>query len=226
MDSKLKVKAFLGLLSTPFVLGVPVFVAAGTLSYWEAWVFLAFFTVATSVHTLYLLKHDPELLERRMRAGPRAEKRSAQRVIMCFVLAAFFGLFIIAGLDHRFGWSHVPGAVALVGDLMVALSYGVFLIVFQANRFASATIEVAEGQKVISTGPYGLVRHPMYSGALLLMLGIPLALGSLWGMLGVLAAVPILIWRIVDEEKFLAGSLEGYTEYCNKVKYRLLPGLY
>lgn len=226
MDAVLKRKALAGFFLTPLVLGVPLFLSAWTLNYWEGWVFIAVFTGAALWHTFYIIKNAPGLLERRMRAGPTAEKRPAQRIIMSFMIVVFIGLFVVAGLDHRFGWSHVPLPTVLVADVMVVLSFAIFNIVCKQNTFASATIEVAEGQKVVSTGLYGLVRHPMYSGAILFSIAVPLALGSYWAALLVAAISPILLWRIVDEERFLLQDLPGYKEYCEKVRYRLIPGLY
>ncbi len=226
MNSELKLKVFLGVLATPLVFAVPIFLAAWTLNYWEAWVFLAVFSTATALHTIDLSLNDPELLKRRMRVGPGAERRPAQRIIMVIILMSFFLLPVVSGLDHRFGWSNVPAGLAILGDALISLAYIVFYIVFKENRFASATIEVAEGQQVSSTGLYGIVRHPMYAGALLLMIGIPLALGSYWALLVLVVAFPALHWRIVDEERCLVTDLAGYREYCSKVNYRLIPGVY
>src|ERR1700679_99920 len=172
------------------------------------------------------MKKKSALLERWMKSGLSAEKRGAQKIIMRCMLVLFVAIFIGCGIDHRLGWSHAPMVVPVIGECMIVLSFVVFDLVFRANTFASATIEIAEGQKVISTGPYGLVRHPMYSGALVLLLGIPLALGSLWAVLVSISLLPLLIWRIVDEEKLLHKELDGYTEYCAKVKHRLIPGIY
>lgn len=145
---------------------------------------------------------------------------------MSLVIAAFVGLIIVAGLDHRFGWSHVPTAVVILADLLIVLSFALFNMVCKENEFASATIELAKDQTVISTGPYGLVRHPMYSGAVLLSIAMPVALGSWWGVLLIVALLPALLWRIFDEEKFLLTDLGGYKEYCEKVRFRLLPGVF
>lgn len=219
-------KAFFGIATMPIILGLPLFLAAGTFSYWEAWLFLAVFTTVTGLHTAYLIKTDRALLERRMRAGPSAEKRPEQRIIMILMLAAYLAIFVVAGFDRRFDWSIVPPIVAVGADLLVIFSYLIFFEVFRENSFASATIEINDKQKVVSTGLYGIVRHPMYAGAVILTAAIPLALGSLWAALSVLVVVPVLHWRIVDEEKFLLENLEGYKEYCSKVRHRILPGLY
>jgi protein-S-isoprenylcysteine O-methyltransferase Ste14 len=226
MDRKLKSKAFAGLVIVSLIMGAVLFVSAWTLDYWQGWVFLAVYFAASASITIYLLKNDPALLERRMKGGPTAEKRLPQRIIMLVLTIAFVALFVVSGLDHRFGWSHLAVLGALTGDGLVALSFFVYHLVFRENSFASATIEIAQDHKVIATGLYGLVRHPMYSGGMIFLLGIPLALGSLWAVLISLTLLPFLIWRITDEEKLLAKELSGYNEYCAKVKYRLIPWLY
>ena len=208
------------------VMGAPIFLAAWSFAFWQAWLFLVVFSIATTTHALILLKYAPDVLVRRMKAGPTAETRPVQRIIMSCITASFVLFLVVCGLDHRFGWSNVPLPVVLFGDLLIAISFYVFTKVCLENHFASATIELHEGQNVVSTGMYGVVRHPMYAGALLLLLGIPLALGSVYSGLLIFLATGILIWRISDEEKFLLSHLNGYTEYCNKVRYRLIPGLY
>jgi protein-S-isoprenylcysteine O-methyltransferase Ste14 len=145
---------------------------------------------------------------------------------MSLTSLGFIGLLVIPALDRRFGWSHMPPWVALAGDVLVGLGFlGVFFV-FRENSFTSATIELAPDQKVISTGPYALVRHPMYAAALVMLLGIPIALGSMWGVLVIVAIMPALIWRLLDEEKFLAKNLPGYREYQTTVRYRLIPGVW
>ena len=142
---------------------------------------------------------------------------------MLFASLGFIGLIVFPALDHRFAWSHVPPYAALAGDVLVMLGWLAIFFVFKENTFTSATIELAPDQKVISTGPYALVRHPMYAGAFVMLLGIPIALGSWWGLLVIAAMMPALIWRLIDEEKFLARNLPGYVEYQKKVQYRLIP---
>ena len=226
MDERLKRKAIFGVMVTPLMFGLPLFVSAGTLNYWQGWLFLAVFVIATILHTVYLAKNDPELLERRMRAGPTAEKRTVQQIVMAVVTALFFLILVLGGLDHRFGWSALPFWIPLSGDALIALSYVGYFFVFRQNRFAAATIDVVEGQTVISTGLYGIVRHPMYAAGLLMFFGMPLAVGSLYALVPVFFALPVLIWRLLDEEKCLAENLNGYKEYCAKVKYRLVPGIF
>jgi protein-S-isoprenylcysteine O-methyltransferase Ste14 len=186
-------------------------------------VYLAVFTGATALVTLDLMRRDTALLERRMRGGPLAEKRPAQKRIMVFTSIGFLALLVVPALDYRFGWSAVPLAGVIAGNALVAVGFFVIFLVYRENTFTAATIQIAEGQKVVSTGPYAVVRHPMYSGGALYLLGTPLALGSCWGLAAVAAMQPILIWRLLDEERFLATSLPGYADYPQRVVHRLVP---
>jgi len=208
------------------VVAAVLFALPWTLDWWQAWLFLAVYFGASIALMIDLLKRDPALLERRMHGGPLAEDRLAQKLIMLVASAAFVALLAIPALDRRFGWSHAPAVVALVGDALVLLGgYGVWRV-FCENSFTSARIELAAGQRVISTGPYARVRHPMYAGALVMMAGIPLSLGSPWGLLALVAMMPALIWRMSDEEAFLATNLPGYAAYQERVRYRLIPHLW
>jgi protein-S-isoprenylcysteine O-methyltransferase Ste14 len=216
-------KAWVALLLLFLVMAALVFIPPWTFEYWQAWAFLTVYFAASAAITLYLIKQDPQLLARRMSGGPTAEKLPAQRIIMSLTSLGFVGLLVIPALDRRFGWSHMRPWVALAGDVLVGLGFlGVFFV-FRQNSFTSATIELAPDQKVISTGPYALVRHPMYAAALVMLLGIPIALGSMWGLLVFVAILPALLWRLFDEEKFLAKNLPGYREYQTRVRYRLIP---
>lgn len=208
------------------VMGALLFACAGTIAYWQAWVYLGVFFGASLAITLYLLKNDPALLERRMRGGPMAEKESQQKIIHTLASLGFTAMLVVPALDRRFGWSHTPLTVVLLGDTLVALCFYAIFLVYKENTFTSATIEVAENQKVVDTGPYEIVRHPMYAGASLLFIGSPLALGSYWGILALAAVVPALIWRLLDEERLLARDLPGYADYCAKVRWRLIPGVF
>lgn len=203
-----------------------LFVPPWTLDWWQAWLFLVVYFGGSLVLMLDLAKRDPALLERRMKGGPWAEERLEQKIIMTFASLGFVGLLLIPAFDRRFGGSHLPGIVALAGNGLILIGgYGVWRV-FRENSFTSARIELASEQRVISTGPYAHVRHPMYATALVMMTGIPIALGSLWGLLALVAMIPALIWRMFDEEKFLATCLPGYAEYKQKVRYRLIPHLW
>jgi protein-S-isoprenylcysteine O-methyltransferase Ste14 len=216
-------KAFGGLLQLVVTLAAALFIPAWTLNYWQAWVFLAVFSIAVLAITIYLIKKDPGLLERRIKAGSGAETQRSQKIIQFLAAIAFMSIFILSALDHRFTWSFMPSYLVVAGDFLVALGLLVVFFVFRENSFASATIEIAAEQKLVATGPYAIVRHPMYSGAFIMLLGVPLALGSLWGLITVIPIMVVIIWRLVDEEKFLQKSLTGYSDYQNNVKHRLLP---
>lgn len=203
--------------------GVALFWPAGTFHYWQAWVFVAVFMATTIGPSLYLAVRDPAALQRRLHGGPTAETRIVQKIVIWAVTGSAFAAFVLSALDHRFGWSSVPVAVVVLGNILVAV--GLILaqtVVFQ-NSFAGASIQVEDEQPLVSTGLYGLVRHPMYFGAVLMMFGTPLALGSYWALLVSIMAVPIFGVRIADEEKMLRAELAGYDEYTQKVRYRLLP---
>ena len=208
------------------VMGLLLFVSAGNVRYWHGWVYLSIVAATGALITIYLARHDPALLERRMRGGPGAEKQPAQKRIMWSVLLAFIALFVVPALDYRYGWSRVPMGAALAGDVLVVVGFYFIFLVYRVNTFASATVGVVADQRVISTGPYALVRHPMYASALLYLLGTPLALGSYWGFLPIAAVMPLLIWRLFDEERLLRERLQGYREYQQKVRYRLVPGIW
>lgn len=224
--ASLKTRAWLGLAFLAVAMGLLLFVPAGTSHYWQAWAYLGIFFGLSFLTTLYLSKRDPALLERRLSAGPSAETRGSQKLIMLFVSAAFVGLLVVSALDYRFGWSQVPLIGILIGEFLVAIGFSFIFRVYQENTFTSATIQIAEGQRVISTGPYAIVRHPMYASALLYLIGTPLALGSYWGLVPVVGMLPFLIWRLLDEEHLLSKELPGYIEYEKDVRFRLLPGIW
>jgi protein-S-isoprenylcysteine O-methyltransferase Ste14 len=224
--NRLLLKAFAGLLFFFVAMAALLFVPAGTIDYWQAWMFLAVYFACSIALSLYLMIADPALMQRRMRGGPTAEKEPVQKIIMVITSLGFVGLLVVPALDHRFAWSQMSPIMALAGDALVVIGWLAIFVVFRENSFTSATIELAPDQKVISTGPYALVRHPMYAGALVMLLGIPIALGSWWGILVFAAILPALIWRLFEEEKFLARKLAGYVEYQNKVRYRLIPAIW
>jgi protein-S-isoprenylcysteine O-methyltransferase Ste14 len=216
-------KAFSALARFLITFALILFLAAWTLAYWQAWLFLAVFSVAVIAITYDLARNDPQLLERRLNAGPGAEKSPKQKIIQLLAMVAFIAILIFPPIDHRHGWSTVPPLVSVFGDLLVALGFLIIFFVFRANTYASAVIETSADQRIITTGPYAFVRHPMYSGALVMLLGVPLALGSWWGLLTIIPLALVLVWRLLDEEKFLLAHLAGYAEYQTQVPHRLLP---
>ena len=205
------------------IMAALLFLPAWTLNYWQAWAFLAMFGALSFAVTLYLMIKDPKLLARRVYAGPTAEKETSQKIIQTLTSIGFIAILVVSALDHRLAWTRLPFYVSLAGDALVALGFLIILFVYKENTFASAIIELAPEQRVISTGLYKLVRHPMYMGAFFLLVGIPLSLGSLWGLFVIVLTMPALIWRLLDEEIFLAKNLSGYTEYQSTVTYRLVP---
>jgi protein-S-isoprenylcysteine O-methyltransferase Ste14 len=206
--------------------GIALFLPAWTFAYWQAWVFIAVFTTASIISTGYLTLRNPAALRRRMKAGPTAETRPVQRILISAIVLSVVATLVVSSLDHRFGWSTVPVSVVVLGNVLVFVGLSLAELVVVQNGYAAATITVEDEQPLISTGLYGLVRHPMYSGTLIMMIGTPLALGSLWGMLAVALTLPVLAARILDEEKMLNEELGGYREYTARVRYRLVPHLW
>src|SRR5512140_2446860 len=224
--ASLILRSFAGLLFLLGVLGLALFASAGTVSYWQAWLYLAVFGLSVLLITLYLFVRDRRLLERRLNVGPAAERQRAQQVIQGLASMFFLLVYVVAGLDRRFGWSHVPPAISVVSEAAVALGLLVVFLVFRANAYTSAIIEVADQQRVVSSGPYALVRHPMYSGAFLMLLCTPPALGSWPALLFVVPLMLVIVARLQAEERFLAASLPGYEDYRRKVRSRLIPGIW
>jgi protein-S-isoprenylcysteine O-methyltransferase Ste14 len=208
------------------VFGSMLFVPAGTFNYWQAWVFLAAVAVSAWAPIIYVLQTNPGALQARMRGGPAAESRLAQRVVIAGLYLSLATMVVVSVLDHRFRWSPVPTAICLLGDVLVIVGLAVVALVIIQNSYAAATVQVQPDQKVIATGLYGLVRHPMYTGNVIMMVGIPLALGSYLGLVFVIPGLIVLALRIRDEEKLLAQELDGYREYTRKVRYRLAPGMW
>ena len=214
--------ALLGLL----FFGLALFLPAWTFDYWQGWVFIAVFTVATMIPSLYLAIERPATLQRRLKAGPTAETRPVQRVVMTAMLLSVVALLAVSALDHRLSWSSVPLSVVILGDVLVGTGLLVTQLVIVQNGHAAATITVEAGQELVSTGLYGIVRHPMYFGALVMMVGTPLALDSYWGLVVLIPALFSLAARTVDEEKMLTAELAGYGEYTRRVRSRLVPGVW
>jgi protein-S-isoprenylcysteine O-methyltransferase Ste14 len=205
------------------IFGLLVFVPAGTTHYWQGWAFLVVFALSTWIPTVYLMRTNPAALERRMQVGPKAETRPLQRILITVIFIAFPATFVVCALDWHHGWSHVPAPVSVIGDVLVAVGLGLAMLVIVQNSYAAANVRVESGQTLVSTGLYGLVRHPMYTGNVLLMAGIPLALGSYWGLFLLVPGMLVLVLRIRDEEELLTHDLSGYRDYTRQVRYRLLP---
>ena len=219
-------KTIAGFLQLTVLLALLLFAPAWTLHFRQAWIYLADFLGSSLLITTYLWRHDRQLLERRLKAGPGAERRRSQNWIQALASFCFMALLVVPSLDRRFGWSHAPAAVEGTGIALVTIGFLAVFRVFRANSFTAGTIEITEQQTLISTGPYALVRHPIYSGALILLLGTPLALGSFWGLLPLIPMTAVLVARLLDEEKVLTEGLRGYREYCQTVRVRLVPFLW
>lgn len=204
----------------PLFIGLCTLLPAGTFNYWQVYVYFSVLIVPMIFVLIYFLKRDPKFLERRTKG---TEKVKEQKLIQIINLPVFIAAFIVPGLDRRFGWSDIPTDLILITDVIILLGYLLVFFVFRQNSFASRIIEIDQSQKVISTGLYGIVRHPMYLGVLIMYLPTPLALGSYWGLIP-MALLPVsLVLRIINEEKVLKENLEGYKEYCFRTKYRLIP---
>ena len=207
----------------PLVLGLLTLLPAGTFQYWQVYLYITVLVVPMIFVLFYFLKNDPRFLERRTRTK---EKEQQQKIIQYIFSFFFFISFIVCGLDKRFGWSDIRLSMVIFADVFVLLGYLLVFFVFKQNSYASRVVEVEQNQKVISTGLYGYVRHPMYVGILIMYIPTPIALGSYWGLIPV-ATIPLaLVLRILNEEKVLCKELPGYKEYCHKTKYRLIPFLW
>jgi protein-S-isoprenylcysteine O-methyltransferase Ste14 len=226
MTTKLLLQSLATLVGGVLVLWLLLFLIAGTLDYWQAWVSVPVFMFATTAYGIYLSIRDPALLERRKQAGPGAEQSTLQKIVATLAFGGMVALFVLSALDHRFSWSQMPPLVSWVGDALVVLPYVVYIVVSRENTYIGASIRVEQGQTVISTGPYAIVRHPKYDGDLVLVAGLALGLGSWWALAILAITVPVLVVRILDEERVLAKDLPGYTEYLQTVRYRLVPHLW
>jgi len=205
------------------VFPVLLFLPAGTLHFWQGWTLWGLFAVLIATGGGYFLKRNPALIQRR---GPAAEQETSQKIIIAVLIILFLAEFIVPGLDHRFGWSHVPPAIVIAGDLLVAIGFLIIFLTFKVNSFAAATIAIETGQKVVTTGPYRVVRHPMYVGMLFVLTFLPVALGSYWGLLIAPFIFLTIVWRLLDEERYLSKNLLGYAEYCQSTHYRLIPSVW
>ena len=216
------------LVGSRLLIGIPIlllilFLPAGTFKYWEAWIYLAVLIIPLSIVMVYFIKKSPELLVRRMQFR---EKEATQRRIIALAYIPFIIQFVLPGIGKRLGWSNIPIIIVLLADIFVLTGYLFVISVFKENQYASRIIEVDQKQKVTQTGPYRLVRHPMYLGTIIMYLASPIALGSYWAIIPALFFIPVLVARIINEEKVLEKDLEGYLEYKAKTKYRLMPGIW
>lgn len=218
--SNLKKKVFIRFVMVLIFMGLMLFLPAGTLYYWHAWIYCSVLFIPASFVVHYFLKKDPELLERRMRMREKEEK---QKTIIKIAYFLFLIGFIIPGLDHRYHWSNVPVILVIAANAIVLSGYIFVFLVLRENSYASRVIEVEKGQKAITTGPYALVRHPLYLGVLLMYLFTPLALGSYWALIFFLPTIPLIVIRLLNEEEVLLKELPGYKEYCQKTRYHLVP---
>lgn len=205
------------------VLGMMFFLPAGTLNYWQAWAYIFIVSVPAMFLIRYLYVHDRALLERRMRMKERLQ---GQKLIVGVSWLFFLATFLLPGFDFKFGWSQMPVAVVIVSEVLVLSGYLVVIWVFKTNSYASRIIEIEKDQKVITTGPYAIVRHPMYLGVLIFYVFSPLALGSCWAVIPALFIIPLVTARLKGEEKELRDNLEGYRDYAKRTRYRLLPGIW
>jgi protein-S-isoprenylcysteine O-methyltransferase Ste14 len=217
------VRTGLRLLGMMAAIALLIFLPAGAVRYWQAWVYLAAFGGSTLGITAYLARFDRALLARRLEAGPIAEHESRHKLPSALAGLGFMALFVIAGLDRRFHWSSVSPIASLVADAAVLAGFAIVFLTFRANSYTSATIAVAKEQPLVDHGPYAVVRHPMYAGALLMLLATPIALGSWWASSGVLLMVLAIVARLLGEERYLAAHLAGYADYRRRVRYRLIP---
>jgi protein-S-isoprenylcysteine O-methyltransferase Ste14 len=220
MTAKLFIQAIIKFLAGFILIGLLIFLPAGTLSFFNGWLFMVILFVPMFLAGIVMMAKNPSLLKSRLNAK---EKQREQNIVIKLSGIMFLLGFIVAGLDFRFNWFTLPKGVVIGGTIVFLIAYLLYAEVLRENTYLSRTIEVQENQKVIDTGLYGIVRHPMYSSTLLLFLSMPLVLGSIYSFLIFLAYPLIIAKRIKEEEKFLEKELEGYREYKQKVKYRLIP---
>jgi protein-S-isoprenylcysteine O-methyltransferase Ste14 len=213
-------------LAFTLILAALIFALAGTVTYWQGWLFLVAFIGSSVLLGAYFAKHNPALIERRIHGGVAAEQEPTQKIIIALLMAGLLLMVLAPALDHRCHWSAVPAWLAILANAGIVASFVIFFFVMKQNSYAAATVRVEAEQPVISTGLYGVVRHPMYSGALLLTVCMPLALGSSWSLLLLIMVVPVLAWRLIDEERVLKRDLPGYADYRRCVRYRLVPGIW
>lgn len=216
-----KSKAYIMPTIMMFVLGLILFLPAGSFRYWQAWIYWTLFLIPTIFITVYFFTRSPELLASRWQAQDQETVRKIPAFYKLFYLA-----YIIPGFDFRLHWSNVPVWVVISANLIFFLGYVLIVRVFKENSYASANIKVEEDQQVIASGPYSIIRHPMYTGLLMMVLSTPLALGSYWAVIPGLLFIPWIVIRIKNEEELLSRNLPGYENYCTQTPYRLIPSVW
>ena len=220
MTTKLFIQAMTKYLAGVVLVGLLLFLPAGTFDYWEAWLFIGILFLPMFVAGIILMVRNPELLRKRLNAK---EEQNEQKAVVLISGLLFLSMFIVAGLNRRFMWYMMPDWAVYVATAVFLIGYALYAEVLRENVWLSRTIEVQEEQQVIDTGLYGIVRHPMYSATLLLFLAMPLVLNSVWSFAIMLLYVPVIVKRIRNEEVVLEQGLAGYGEYMQRVKYRLIP---
>lgn len=223
MSGKESVQAMVKFMSGLLLVGALLFLPAGTWDYWQAWLLIGILFVPMFLAGLVLMKKNPELLRKRLNAK---EEQAEQKTVIALSSLMFLAAFVLAGLNRRFGWCLLPGCSSWAAVAVFLLAYALYAEVLRENAYLSRTIEVQEGQKVVDTGLYGIVRHPMYAVTLFLFLSMPLVLSSPISFAVMLVYIPIIVKRIRNEEAVLEAGLDGYAEYKRRVKYRLVPGLW
>ena len=224
--SRLAKRAIRGVIRVQIVLALLLFVPAGSLRFWEAWLYWILFSVSVLVITLHLLQHDPALVARRMQIGPGAESRMSQKIVQWVAGVLCAALYLAPGFDHRLQWSTIPTPAVLVAIALVMFGLWIVFRALKDNSYAAGTVRVEADQQVVSSGLYAWIRHPMYLGSFLGFLATPLALGSLWALLPAILLCAVVVVRLLDEEQHLSENLPGYDAYCRKVRYRLIPAVW
>ena len=223
MTRTLSSRAISDVVRRQLVLAVLLFLAAGSLRFWEGWVYWGLVSVCLLFNVLYFLRHDPALVRRRIKVGPGAERKRSQKVIQAVNGTLVCLVIVLAGFDERFDWSSVPAGMVWSADVAVLIGLLIVFRTLQVNSYAAATVRVEQDQPVVSTGPYEFVRHPMYLGSMLAFLATPVALGSGWALVPATLLCTVIVIRLIDEEHFLSGRLHGYKAYRRDVPYRLIP---
>ena len=220
MDYTLIKSAIIKYISGLLLVGLLLFIPAGTFTYWQAWLLISILFIPMLILGLILITFNPDLLKKRLNAR---EEQNEQKIVIILSILMFLASFIIAGLNFRFNWIILPPLISYISSIVFLLAYGLYGEVLRENAYLSRTIEIQENQRIIDTGLYGIIRHPMYMSTLFLFLTMPLVLGSILSFIIMLMYIPIIAIRIQNEELVLEKGLEGYTEYKKKVIYKVIP---